>query len=112
MRWGAFILIAAVTSTGCASKQAQPVASAPVAPIYDDAVAAALVYDPPVVAESPRIDVSRDGRSQTAYFGFEELTTTFYYLRIDDHQQAFGSGLNCDRFDRQAITTRVGVSYR
>ncbi|SRR5260221_12683874 len=112
MRWGALILVGFMM-VGCASKRSQPAASAAAAaPIYDDAVAAALVYDPPVVADSPRLDVSREGRSQTAYAGFEELTTTFYYLRIDDHQQSFGSGLHHDRFERQAITQRVGVSYR
>lgn len=110
MRWGAFILIALIAA-GCASKQTQPIATAPAAPLYDDAIAAALVYDPPVVADSPRVDVSRDGRAQTAYAGFDELITTFYYLRIDDHQQTFG-GLHNDRFERQAITQRVGVSYR
>jgi hypothetical protein len=110
MRWGVFILLG-VMVVGCASKQAQPLAAAPPAPIYDEAVAAALVFDPPVTVNSPRIDIAREGRAQTAYAGFEELTTTFYYLRIDDHQQSFG-GLRNDRFERQAITQRVGVSYR
>ena len=110
MRWGAYVLLG-LMGIGCASKQTQPVATAPPAPIYDQAVAAALVFDPPVVLNSPRIDVSREGRAQTAYAGYEELTTTFYYLRIDDHQQNFG-GLRNDRFERQAITQRVGVSYR
>jgi hypothetical protein len=110
MRWGAFILLAVIS--GCASKPAPPVAAAPAAPLYDDAIAAALVYDPPVVANSPRIDISREGRAPSAYAGFEEMTTTFYYLRIDDHQQTFGGSHNNDRFERQAITQRVGVSYR
>jgi hypothetical protein len=97
---------------GCASKQAQPpVAIAPPAPIYDQAVAAALIFDPPVLANSPQINFSREGRAQTAYAGYEELTTTFYYLLVDDRQQSFG-GSKHDRFERQAITQRVGVSYR
>ena len=106
-------------TAGCASKPAQwvavtnaPLAAAPVAPLYDDAVAAALVYDPPVVVNSPRIEISRDGRAPSAYAGFEELTTTFYYLRMDDHQQSLGGRWNNDHFERQAITERVGVSYR
>ena len=102
-------------AVGCASQSAQPVASVAPAPttepLYDDAVAAALVYDPPVVVSSPRIDVSREGRAPTAYAGFEEITTTFYYLRIDDRQLTTG-GMNNDRYERQAITQRVGVSYR
>jgi hypothetical protein len=111
MRWGASILLA-ITTAGCASKQTQPTSAAAAPHIYDDAVAAALVYDPPVVADSPRLEISREGRAPTAYAGFEDITTTFYYLRVDDRQQSYGSGWHNDRFERQAITERVGVSYR
>jgi hypothetical protein len=110
MRWGASILLAVLT-VGCASKPTPPSVVAPPAPDFDDAVAAALVYDPPDTTTAPRVEVSREGRNPTAYAGFEELTTTYYYLRIDDHQQNFG-GIHNDRFERQAITQRVGVSYR
>jgi len=59
------------------------------------------------------------GRSQQACeilasAGFEDVTT-FYYLYQDDRQQRWGNGGiygNHDRFERQAITQRVGVSYR
>jgi hypothetical protein len=121
MRWGAFILLGALTTVGCASKPAHPAATTTAEParIYDDAVAAALVYDPPVIANSPRIEISREGRAPAAFAGFEELTTTFYYLRVDDRQLNYGGGgasggqhINNDRFERQAITERVGVSYR
>jgi hypothetical protein len=123
MRWGAFILLGALTALGCASKPAQPVvivntlATPEPAHIYDDAVAAALVYDPPVVANSPRIEISREGRAPEAFAGYEELTATYYYLRVDDRQLNYGGssgsgGHNNDRFERQAITERVGVSYR
>ncbi|MDB5319185.1 MAG: hypothetical protein JWN40_816 [Phycisphaerales bacterium] len=111
MRWG-FLILLGILAIGCASKPAQPTATVAPARIYDDAVAAALVYDPPVVANSPRLDVSREGRAATAYAGFDEVITTFYYLRVDDRQQSFGSGGHHDRFERQAITERVGVSYR
>ena len=120
-RWGAFILLGALTTVGCASKQPTVTVNSLAAPeparIYDDAVAAALVYDPPLVANSPRIEISREGRAPAAFAGFEEITTTFYYLRVDDRQLNYGgsgssSGHNNDRFERQAITERVGVSYR
>jgi hypothetical protein len=116
MRWGALLLL--LLAAGCASNRApQVVAQAtpelPYNPaVYDDAVAAALVYDPPVVVDAPRVDVSREGRSASAYAGFEELTTTYYYLRIDDRQLDYGGGSHHDRFEREAITQRVGVSYR
>jgi hypothetical protein len=111
MRWGALVFL--LLTVGCASKNAQPVATvARESAVYDDAVAAALVYDPPVVADSPRLDLSREGRSPSAYAGFEELTTTYYYLRVDDRQLDYGGGSHHDRFEREAITQRVGVSYR
>ena len=117
MRWGAVILLSIITVVGggCASRAVPPVATAQPAHVYDDAVAAALVYDPPVVADSPRLDVSREGRQPSAYAGFEDITTTYYYLRVDDRQLNYGGGSgshNNDRFERQAITERVGVSYR
>jgi len=121
MRWG-YLSLLALGLVGCAAKPAP--APAPVAQgsesVYDRAtVAGALLYDPPVVASGPRIEVSRAGRAPEAYAGYEELTTTYYYLYQDDHQLNVGggfgggaSGRNHDRFERQAITQRVGVSYR
>lgn len=116
MRWGSVLLLG-VTLVGCASiPQPQPAAVASVASVYDDAVAAALVYDPPVVVNSPKFDVSREGRGPAAYAGFDEVIATSYYLRIDDRQLGYGDwhghSHNNDRFERQAITERVGVSYR
>jgi hypothetical protein len=105
---------------GCAAKP--PPVAAPVAeaPHYDDAVAAALVYDPPVVAAAPPAEFSRTGRGPSAFVGFDEVITTYYYLFIDDRQGGYGyngtgtsgRGRSFDRYDRQAITQRVGVSYR
>jgi hypothetical protein len=119
MRWGVYIslIVLGIAQVGCASK---PVASAP-APVaqhasaYDGAVAASLVFSPPVASMGEQQDFSREGRAPTAYAGFEEVTT-FYYLYQDDHQQRWGGGRwgggNNDHFERQAITQRVGVSYR
>jgi hypothetical protein len=105
---------------GCASQPAPaPIPTTAAQPVYDDAIAAALVYDPPVIANSPHTDFSREGRGQVAYGGFEELITTYYYLRVDDRQLQYGGGGglghrggNFDRFERQAIIERTGVSYR
>jgi hypothetical protein len=112
MRWGS-LLLSGIFTVGCASKQTQPLAVAPppAAPIYDDAVAAALVYEPPMVANAPAIEITREGRAQAAYAGFDDVITTFYFLQVDDRQQSY-NGYRRDRFERQAITTRVGVSYR
>jgi hypothetical protein len=114
MRWGVYIslLVLGIVQGGCASK---PVATVPPpvaqpASIYEGAVAASLVFAPPVTAVGEYQDFSREGRAPSAYAGFEDVTT-FYYLYQDDRQQRWG-GANHDRFERQAITQRVGVSYR
>ena len=119
MRWGVYISLAVlgIAEVGCASK---PVAVAPPPPVaqqasvYEGAVAASLVFSPPVTSVGEAQDFSREGRAAAAYAGFEDVTT-FYYLYQDDRQQRWGNGGiygNHDRFERQAITQRVGVSYR
>src|SRR5688572_26797506 len=115
MRWGSFLLLG-IFFSGCASKPAAPVPPAPVAQaaesVYDRAAtASALMYDPPVAVNAPRIDVSRDGRAQAAFAGYEELTVTQFYLFQDDRQQNYG-GWNNDRFERRAITQKASVTYR
>ena len=111
MRWRIFILLGS-TLAGCASNSQQSsVAAKPASPIYNDAIAAALVFNPPAIANEFPLDMSREGRSVSAFAGFDEIITTFYYLRMDDYQQTNGKYRN-DRFERQAITERVGVSYR
>jgi hypothetical protein len=117
MRWGAFIFLGSILSLGCASTQsARPEAPSPVAQRVDDdgAVVASLLLEPPLVASEPKIEISRQGRAPQAYAGFEEIISTYYYLRVDDRQLNYSNsgGRSHDRFEREAITTRVGVSYR
>jgi hypothetical protein len=72
--------------------------------------AAALAFDPPVTANEPPVDLSREGRETTAFVGYQDAVTTYSYTRSDDW---FGfvsdSGL---LFQRRAVSERVGVSYR
>ena len=117
MRWGAsaWLVVCGIVQVGCASASSRT-ASAPLpvaqqASAYDGAIAASLVYTPPIAAYGEQGDFSREGRAPAAYAGFDDVITTHYYLFQDDRQQKWG-GLNRDRFERQAITTRVGVSYR
>ena len=120
MRWGVYIslTVLGIAQIGCASKPAAvaptPMPVAQHASVYDGAVAASLVFSPPVTATGETQDFSREGRAPSAYAGFEDVQT-FYYLYQDDRQQRWGNGGiygNHDRFERQAITQRVGVSYR
>ena len=110
MRSGTLILVMICGVAGCASK---PVAQAPEpAPSqFDDAVTASLVFEPPVVASEPPLEISRQGRGPAAHAGFEEIVSTYYYLWVDDRQLDY-NGRSHDRFERRAVTTRVGVTHR
>ena len=104
----------ALFAAGCTSSRVEQVLAQPIAQsatTYDDAVAASLVFEPPIVASQPRIDFTRDGRAPQAFAGFEEIISTYYYLRVDDRQLDY-NGHSHDRFERRAITTRVGVIHR
>jgi len=118
MRWGAFISLVGLglAQVGCAStaKHAEAEPPPPVAQpasVYEGAVAASLVYGPAAPPYSGQIDLSREGRAPAAYAGFDDVITTYYYLYQDDRQLQCG-GQSHDRFERQAITQRFGVSYR
>ena len=115
MRWIATIL-ALSALIGCAAKpQAVRHASAPLtrgALVYEDAIAvSALVFDPPIASNEAPLDLSRDVRERTAFVGYDQLTTTFFYVRSDDKQR-FDNFNTGDRFERRAVSERFGVSFR
>jgi hypothetical protein len=109
------ITVAVLALGGCA---AQPPAA--VAPrqrplgVYTQASAAALVMDPPVLAGNPRLDLSRDDRGPAAFAGFEDSSTTFYYLGVDDWYSDFNSGRDGQRedFERHAVSETYGVIHK
>jgi len=83
--------------------------------VYTQASAAALVVDPPVLAGNPRLDLSRDDRGPAAFAGFEDSTTTVYYLGVDDWYSDYnGSGRDGNRedFERHAVSETYGVIHR
>ena len=65
-------------------------------------VAAALVFDPPVIASEPAPSLDRDGRELSAFVGYDQSVTTFYYLRNND-RQSFDDPIN-GRFERRAVS--------
>jgi len=75
---------------------------------YTDTQATALAFTPPISANLPAMDLSRDGRAPEAFFGFEQGFTTYYDLHIDDRQ----SNGNHDRYLREATSDKVGVLLR
>jgi hypothetical protein len=111
--WTLFLL--AITVAGCAS-QPQSVVPVQQPVVYSEADASALAFDPPVLAGTARLDLSRDGREPTAFDGFDQGSTTYYYLRTYDLYSGFGGGRggrggNGDFYQRQAVSETYGISY-
>jgi starvation-inducible outer membrane lipoprotein len=115
MRWFSFMMILAMALAGCASQPAN-VAPQPQAHLYSPANATALTFDPPVIAGSPQLDLSRDGRGEAAFSGFYDGTTTYYSISTYDLDPGcaggFGGGWASGYYQRQAITQTNGISYR
>jgi hypothetical protein len=79
------------------------------------AAAAALVFDPPASRGLPPDALARDDRQPQAFVGYAEGEAEYFYLRWDDRQSNWGSGHHGggdDRYERRAVSERVGVLYR
>jgi hypothetical protein len=110
------IIIAGMLLTGCASRAKTSASMEPhpdptlASYRYEDASASALAFDPPLLAGAYVPELDRTARGEAAYVGYDEVITTFFYLRNDDRQIFQGDG--ADRYERRAISERFGVSYR
>jgi hypothetical protein len=105
------LVLTVLLATGCAAQSGRNASQSrcdgtPV-PAYEAAPATALVFDPPVTAQT-QIQLDRDERTPAAFVGFDQTFTTFSYIRTYDRQ----TNDRTDRFERKAISERVGVSYR
>jgi hypothetical protein len=116
-----FILGTAALPLGCAAPPPQPAETwypLPAAQAADDAIAASLMFDPPAAVNSlPPEALSREPRQRGALVGYEEATATFFYIRIDDRQTFdgfadHGRGGSRDRYERRAVSERVGTIFR
>lgn len=124
MRWGTCVItvvllvIVAMLASGCAtaSKKGQAVkaelgpTTLPVQHRYERAKAGSLVFDPPVTQGQLPLRLAREDRNPDAFVGYDSIYTTYFYLRTDDRQH--GGDFRNDRFDRRAISTKVGATYR
>jgi uncharacterized membrane protein YgcG len=94
---------------------------------YEAVTASALVFDPPVIAGEEPLELSRADRAPGAFVGYDGPIVEHFYIRMDDSQIGYGSaggggfgrggrrwggGGNSDRYERRAITERIGVRYR
>jgi len=77
-------------------------------PAENAGASAALVFDAPITLYSPYIDISRDDRGQAALIGYEEGNTSTYDIVTDNRQSTDWS----DRFVRESVTERIGVTHR
>jgi hypothetical protein len=121
VRGSALAMTVAVLLAGC-QHSARTSAKAPaVAPLETPAVvASALVFDPPVIQNEAPLELSRADREARVSLGYQELTAEYFYIRLDDRQTNDSFGIhsisggrgNFDRYERRAVTERVGVRYR
>ena len=97
---------------------------------YDDAVpasasasASALVFRAPIAADEPALDLSRAPRQPSAFVGFEDPIIEYYDVTTIDRQVSGGwmgrsgsgfgwDGSAYDRYERRAVTEKVGVLHR
>jgi hypothetical protein len=110
MRRGAFIFATTLLLGGCANHPA-PTTQIVVEPAVTAVAASALVFDPPITAESGSLDLTRDDREPSSFAGYEQSSTTLSYIRIDDRQGA-GSFWRGDGYERQAIVVQSSIRYR
>ena len=118
MRVGAVILSIGICLTGCTARQAV-VVTAPQSfdsGGFEATTASALVFDAPVTAGEPPVELSRDERAMSAFVSFEDPIITSFWIHTDDSQRS-DWGRNClngvgDCYERRAIIDKVGVTYR
>ena len=75
---------------------------------YKDAVCSALVFDPPVIAGLPPVNMQRDLRQPAAFVGYETGTAT--YFDVSTYDRVANDGTTC--FSRTVQMDKVGMSYR
>jgi hypothetical protein len=113
MRVGAIIIVVAalVFIAGCQRKRPPVAGSWHEARLgyQDSGREAALAMDPPIIQDNPRLMLARDIRERSAFVGFDQGSTTFFWVRMDDRQT---EDVRNDRFERRSVTVRVGTSYR
>jgi hypothetical protein len=100
--------ITAVMLAGCAApaqKASEPVA---VPLTSSSSASSALAFDPPVTQFEPTPDLSRSTHGTAAFAGFEDTTTTYFYVRTDDRQTQDDTG----RFEREGYLSKVGAIRR
>jgi hypothetical protein len=79
-------------------------------PQYEEAVAAALAFDPPIAEGAVHPELARGPRAASAVFGYQQSTTEIYATSSDDLQ--FQSTPWGDFYIKDSVTVKSGVNYR
>src|SRR5688572_20445562 len=114
------LMLSLVTVIGCQTKSAHVTVDDEQA--FEAVTASALVFDPPVAMDEPRLQLSRADRGPGVSVGYDELIAEYYSVRLDDRQVGNGAGGrgfgrfggigSFDRYERRAVSEKVGVRYR
>src|SRR4051812_40422466 len=99
------LLLTATLFAGCTEKHLPTTMYQP--HLYIGNASASLAFSPPVAIDEPAIVLPRDQRQLGAFVGFDDITTSYFYIRTDDRMTNDGT----DHFVRRAIVEKVGVSY-
>jgi hypothetical protein len=104
------IIIASLALMGCAAQQPPVSAKEQLQQsTYAPSPAAALAFDPPVLAGQPQMDLSRDDRQPAAFAGYQDTVTTFSDTHTDD---LLGDSPIDSSFQRDASSDRITTNYR
>lgn len=117
------IILLAALPLGCARPSSPPAARSAGVVVGEPgrvietrrpAVASGLVYSPVPPEVEPLPQLARDIRQPGAFVGYDSVTVTNFYLRVDDRQFTdwTGRGGRWDGFSRRAVTIRMGTSTR
>ena len=75
---------------------------------YSEAPASALVFEPPIAVGLPHPELARAPRQQSAFLGFDEGSTEYYFSATDDLQtNDFG-----DFYTHQSLSFKTGIRSR
>jgi len=104
---------------GCATRPTpEPVATAAPTTRPPPVAAAALAFTPRVALDGPVVDLSREGRGETAFLGYDAGSVSYLYVRQDDRLRGgtggfgYGYGGPPSRFERRAITETFATRVR
>src|SRR3954453_17423745 len=100
------LIFTAALLAGCSDKHLPATMHTP--HLYNDSTSASLAFSPPIAQNDPPILLPRDQRQPGAFVGFDEVSTSYFYIRTDDRMTNDGT----DHFVRRSIIEKTGVSYR